>query len=215
MAHICVSKLAIIDSDNGLSPDRRQVIIRINVGIVLIEPFGNKFNWNLNQNLYIFIQENAFENIVSKIAAILSRCQSGKAHPLKTGSCHDANFVGVASYDKVGIMPTLGFQCFMKFADGWTVIAFQWLPWWRHQMETFSALLAIYVGNSPVPGELPTKRPVTRSFDIFFDLRLNKRLSKQTWGWWFETLSCPLWRHRNDIVCSSRFLSFIHPYSSG
>ena len=43
----------------------------------------------------------------------------------------------------------------------------------------------------------PRKRPVTRSFDIFFDLRLNKRLSKQSWCWWFETLLCPLWRQRN------------------
>ena len=49
---------------------------------------------------------------------------------------------------------------------------------WRHQMETFSALLAICVGNSPVPGEFPAQRPVTRSFDVFFYLRLNKRLSK-------------------------------------
>ena len=40
---------------------------------------------------------------------------------------------------------------------------------------------------------------VTRSFDVFFDLRLNKRLSKQSWGWWFETLSCPLWRHCNIL----------------
>ena len=45
-------------------------------------------------------------------------------------------------------------------------------PWWRHQMETFSALLAICAGNSPVPGEFPAQRPVTRSFDVFFDLRL-------------------------------------------
>ena len=52
-------------------------------------------------------------------------------------------------------------------------------------------------GNSPVTGEFPTQRPVTRSFDVFFDLRLNKRFSKQSWGWWFETLSCPLWRHPN------------------
>ena len=52
-------------------------------------------------------------------------------------------------------------------------------------------------GNSPVPGEFPTQRPVTRSFDVFFDLRLNKRLSKQSWGWWSETLSRSLWRHRN------------------
>ena len=67
-------------------------------------------------------------------------------------------------------------------------------------METFSALLAICAGNSPVPGEFPTQRPVTRSFDVYFDLRPNKRLSKQSWGWWFETQSRPLWRHRNDIV---------------
>ena len=72
--------------------------------------------------------------------------------------------------------------------------------WWRHQMETFSALLVICAGNSPVPGEFPTQRPVTRSFDVFFDLHPNKRLSKQWWGWWFETLSCPLWRHRNGSV---------------
>ena len=42
-----------------------------------------------------------------------------------------------------------------------------------------------------------SQRPVTRSFDVFFDLRLNKRLSKQSWGWWFETPSHPLWRHCN------------------
>ena len=60
-----------------------------------------------------------------------------------------------------------------------------------------SALLAICAGNSPVPGECPAQRPVTRSFDVFFDLRLNKRFSKKSWGWWFETPSCPLCRHRN------------------
>ena len=42
-------------------------------------------------------------------------------------------------------------------------------------METFSALLAICAGNSPVPGEFPSQRPVMRSFDVFFDLRLNER----------------------------------------
>ena len=71
------------------------------------------------------------------------------------------------------------------------------LSWCRHQMETFSVLLAICAGNSPVPGEFCAQRPVTRSFDVFFDLRLNKRLSKQSWGCWFETLSYPLWRHCN------------------
>ena len=51
--------------------------------------------------------------------------------------------------------------------------------------------------SSPVPGEFPTQRPVTRSFDVYFDLHPNKQLSKQYRGWWFETLSSPLWRHRN------------------
>ena len=74
--------------------------------------------------------------------------------------------------------------------------------WWRHQMETFSASLAICAGNSPVPGEFPAQRPVTRSFDVFFDLRLNKQLSKHSRDWWFETLSRPLWRHR-DVVKGS------------
>ena len=54
--------------------------------------------------------------------------------------------------------------------------------WWHHQMETFSALLALCVGISSVTGEFPSQRPVTQSFDIFFDLRLDKRLSKQSWG---------------------------------
>ena len=66
-------------------------------------------------------------------------------------------------------------------------------------METFSELLAICVGNSSVPGEFPAQRPVKRSFDVFFHLRMNKRLRKQSWGWWFGTLSRPLWCHRN--VC--------------
>ena len=46
------------------------------------------------------------------------------------------------------------------------------VPWWRHQMETISELLA-RVGNSPVTGDFPSQRPVTRSYDVFFDLRLN------------------------------------------
>ena len=67
-------------------------------------------------------------------------------------------------------------------------------------METFSALLTICAGNSPVPGEFPTQRPVTRNFDVFFDLHPDKRLSKQWWGWWFETPSSPLWRHCNGLI---------------
>ena len=59
------------------------------------------------------------------------------------------------------------------------LIHFHWsksyFSWWRHQMETFSALLVLCAGNSPVTGEFPSQRPVMRSFDVFFDLRLNNR----------------------------------------
>ena len=72
----------------------------------------------------------------------------------------------------------------------------QWW-WWCHQMGTFSALPAFCAGKSPVPGEFPAQRPVTWSFDTSFDLRVNRRLSKQSWGWWFQTPSRPLWRHCN------------------
>ena len=84
-------------------------------------------------------------------------------------------------------------------------------PWWRHPMETFSALLALCAGNSPVTGEFPSQRPVTRSFDVFFELRLSKRLGKQSWDWWLETPSRPLWRHSNatdmdrDLVCGFHY----------
>ena len=74
-----------------------------------------------------------------------------------------------------------------SLSQPWQVLCWEsaswWQPhstWWRHQMETFSALLDICGGNSPVTGEFPTQRPVTRSFNVFFDLLLNKRLSKQS-----------------------------------
>ena len=55
-------------------------------------------------------------------------------------------------------------------------------------------------GEFTGPGEFPTQRTVTRSFVVFFDLRLNKRLSKQPSGWWFETLSWSLWRQCNVFL---------------
>ena len=74
-------------------------------------------------------------------------------------------------------------------------IAGDWFTkWWRHQMEKYSTLLAL----TAVTGEFPLQRPVTRSFDGFFDLRLKKRLSKQSRRQWFETPSRQLWRHCHE-----------------
>ena len=77
-------------------------------------------------------------------------------------------------------------------------------------METFSTLLALCEGNSPVISEVPTQRPVKRSLDVFFDLRLNKRLSKHLWGRWFETPSCSLWYH-----CNVSFSPAVHEAGLG
>ena len=89
-----------------------------------------------------------------------------------------------------------------------------WTSWWRHQMETFFALLAICAGNSPATGEFLRQRPVTRGFDVFFDLRLNKRWGKQWRGWWFQTPSRPIWCHCNvfRMWCRDVFYDVIEPY---
>ena len=80
---------------------------------------------------------------------------------------------------------------------------------WRHQMETFSALLTFCETNRLITGGFPSQRPVTLSFDVFFDLRLNKR--------WFEKPSCSLWRHCiaetvvniNDVVHGCLFYQWL------
>ena len=89
-------------------------------------------------------------------------------------------------------------------------------PWWRHQVETFPALLAICEGNSLVTGEFPAQRPVTRSFGAFFDLRLNN-------GWvnnrgagdsirhctHYDVTVMIKWQH----MCVNNCVTLLHMYS--
>ena len=86
-------------------------------------------------------------------------------------------------------------------------VCFNYTPWWRHRMETLSTLLTFCAENPPVTGEFSAQRPATRSFDVFFDLRLNQQLSKQRRRRWFEMPSGSLWRHCNALAsiysCSS------------
>ena len=80
--------------------------------------------------------------------------------------------------------------------------------WWRNQMEKFSASLAFCAWNSPVTGQFPSQRPVTRSFGVFFDLRLNKRWRKQSRRRWFQTPPCSLWRHCKGMLYT--YQAFFH-----
>ena len=82
----------------------------------------------------------------------------------------------------------------------WTHSTCYWpFAWLRHQMGWFSALPALRAGNSPVTGEFPSQKQVTRSFDVLFDLSPNKRLSKQWRRRWFET-ALHSWRHCNGAI---------------
>ena len=132
-------------------------------------------------------------------------------HVIMTFGSRSSRAVYGISYENMHTI-LLCFLCWLCYVMGFMILSrsdlWAWfvssngsITWWRHQIDAFSALLAICAGNSPVPGEFPAQRPVTRSFDVFFDLHPNKRLSKQWRGWWFETLSCPLWRHRNAYDC--------------
>ena len=80
VTHVCASKLTINGSDNGLSPGRRQAIIWTNAGILLrrTSNLRDTFQCNFKGNSYIFIQENAFQNVVCEMVAILSHPQCGK-----------------------------------------------------------------------------------------------------------------------------------------
>ena len=70
--------------------------------------------------------------------------------------------------------------------------------WWRHEVETFSALLVLCERNLAVTGGFPFQRPVTRSFSVLYDLCSNKRLSKQSRRRWFKTPPRSLLRQCNE-----------------
>ena len=74
------------------------------------------------------------------------------------------------------------------------------------QLIDYSTLLALCEGNPLVTGGFPSQRPVTRSFNVFFDMRLNKGLSKQARHRWYKTPSCSLWGQR-DVLCTVTKLS--------
>ena len=73
------------------------------------------------------------------------------------------------------------------------------IAWWRQQMEKKILVSGHFCGEFTGHWWIPDTKPVLRSFGVFFHLRLNKRLSKQTSGRWFETPSHPLWCQLHGI----------------
>ena len=113
----------------------------------------------------------------------LFRCKSKKTSKLRvTGLCA-GKFTGDRWISRTN--GQLRGKCFHLMTSSW----------WTHQLETFPTFLVLCEGNPPATGGFPSKGPVTGSFDVFVDLRLNKRLSKQSRRRWFDTSSCSLWHH--------------------
>ena len=86
---------------------------------------------------------------------------------------------------QIDSMPTLDFQ--------WMKAVVRCEVDWSNFFMMTSSNGNIFRVTGPLCGEFTG----LRSFDVFFDLRLIKRLNKHSRGWWFETLSSPLWRYRN------------------
>ena len=137
---------------------------------------GNKSRGNLSQITKILFQEDACEYIVCKIGASLSRTQCGKKTPnLSIIDPLWGEFIG----DRC---PLIG--GFRPHHDD--------VVKWKHFPRHWPFVRGIH--RSPVNS--PHKGLWRGALRVFY-LRLNKRLNKQWCGWWFETLSCPLWRHCN------------------
>ena len=233
MTHICVCKLTIIGSDNGLSPRQRQAIIWTNAGIWLIRPLGTEFG-----EILIEIHKFSFKKMHLKMS-------SARRRPI----CLGLN-VFVKVFTKFGLtcLTICAFETIWghvsqrQLSSAGTsnytpqYICGMWLlvpaldTWFRHtshhpRLQTFvKHLMHIHAIAKVIPFKIhddvtiwkhfPRYWPFVRGIHrspvnsphksqwcgaLMFSLIcvLNKRLGKQSWGWWFETPSRPLWRHFN------------------
>ena len=131
--------------------------------------WGQFITWANADLLSSGSSETHFSDILIKLQTFSLKETQMKRNACLQNGCHFVQW-GVSELmiwftDKINhhIYPLLNI-CVVKLHN--LFVAF--IPWWRHQMETSSALLALWAGNSPVTGEFPSQRPVMRSLDIFF-----------------------------------------------
>ena len=125
----------------------------------------------------------------SLIVGLIWRCKAPTISRFNTLYNCDMLSSPIIDFSSFAFLTNLHYRFCGRSLNSSGTFLFFFISWWLHQMETFSALLAICAGNSPVTGEFPAQRPVTRSFDVFFDLRLNK-------GWINNVEAGDLRRHR-------------------
>ena len=187
MTHICVSKLTIIGSDNGLSPGRRQAITWTNVGILLIGPLGTNFS-----EMLIKIQENPFENVVWKMAAILSWPQCVKIQHKRIMLIHESTKFQLEILKRSMISASTKFQ--LKILK-WSMIS-AIHKFWENGLESLRNI-----------SETPLRRPYI--FIIYMSLYCD--MAQGTWTYDIKHLCEKLFRpaHTNlDPKSSYCFMMF-------
>ena len=209
----------IIGSANSLYPMRRPAGSWTNNHLWS----KNKLQWNMNQSTNIFVKEIGIENVVC--ARLFRRrskktskfCVTGHSPGNLTVSdefpsemASNAENVSICwrhhGQDMLNVLTRVMSFAHQVYFGGNQPLKIKKSKWYIMTSSNgiISALLALCAGNSPVTDEFPSQRPVTRDFDVFFDLSLNKPLSKWLWGWWFETPSRSLWHHCNEHTFSKR-----------
>ena len=126
VTHICIRKLATIGSDNGLSPGRHQAIIWTNAGKLLVGPLGTNFSEISIENSPIFIQENAFGNVVCEMAAILSRLQWFKGFCVKIDIHHVDLLPSGYLPDCRKKYPRVQYVAILRYVSGFDTVT-QWI----------------------------------------------------------------------------------------
>ena len=237
VTHICVSKLTITGSDNGLSPDRRQAIIWTNAGMLLIGPLETNFSEILIKILTFSFKKMRLKcrlrNDGHFVLASICKCMCIKtkhytitehamyfgclpvfcdihwhrsvlvfywSHSImETRQCHilwqgpekrNTLFSTHPSYMRYPYGDSIELDVFGIYILCTATVGEMILPHYQHMITSsdgnISVLLVLCAGNSPVTGEFPSQRPVTRSFDVFVELLLTKRMCKQSRRWWYE-----------------------------
>ena len=133
---------------------------------------GNNFQWNLYQNSTIFYQGYTFENVFCNVSAIWFLYIEDSLRRFKATCVGGVkNMCGYPEICGLNPQKTHKFGLSGRWASDRMGAYYLLLwTWWRHQVKIFSALMAHCAGNSPMTGEFPAQRPVTQSFDVFFDL---------------------------------------------
>ena len=171
-----------IGSDNGLSPIRRQAIIWTNAGVLSIEPLGINFN-----EILIKIQHFSFTKMHLKISSAKWKPFCSGRNELTVLRWHII-LICIFRHKPISHHFTGNISKYIFSKE--TLCNFTEVCSYEPMMDWYrTAHNVLCAGNSTVTGEFSSQRPVTRSFDVFFDLRLNKRLSKQSRRRWFETPS--------------------------